>query len=175
LRGADFSKALISGLLIKNAIVDETTRWPAIKETTDEYFHADVIAASHTIRVVVNYVAEWCGPCKAMAPAVEYVAVSLGGRYKIVKLDVDQNPIVTQEYKIQAMPTLMIFKDGEVAETRVGAFVQKNQLQEWICGTPNARTGRPSDFVDRPPAPEKSRRRKGKRGKWWPFGKDRAS
>ena len=63
----------------------------------------------------VDFLAEWCGPCKAMAPALEQVAAEMQGKVKVVKLDVDQNPDVTQKYRIQAMPTLMIFKNGEVA------------------------------------------------------------
>ena len=78
--------------------------------------------------VLVDFFADWCGPCKAMAPALEQVATEMKGKVKIVKLDVDQNPAVTQKYRIQAMPTLMIFKDGKIAAQRVGALVQKKQL-----------------------------------------------
>jgi thioredoxin 1 len=84
--------------------------------------------------VIVDFFAEWCGPCKAMAPALEQVASELKGKVKVVKLDVDQNPDTTQQYRIQAMPTLMIFKDGKVAAQRVGALVQKKQLHDWITG-----------------------------------------
>jgi thioredoxin 1 len=84
--------------------------------------------------VLVDFFAEWCGPCKAMAPALEQVATELAGKIKVAKLDVDQNPDVTQKYRIQAMPTLMIFKNGEVAAQRVGALVQKKQLTDWING-----------------------------------------
>jgi len=69
-----------------------------------------------------------------MAPALEQVASELAGKIKVAKLDVDQNPDVTQKYRIQAMPTLMIFKNGEVAAQRVGALVQKKQLTDWING-----------------------------------------
>jgi thioredoxin 1 len=69
-----------------------------------------------------------------MAPALEQVATELAGKIKVAKLDVDQNPDVTQKYRIQAMPTLMIFKNGEVAAQRVGALVQKKQLTDWING-----------------------------------------
>ena len=84
--------------------------------------------------MLVDFFAEWCGPCKAMAPALEQVATELAGKIKVAKLDVDQNPDVTQKYRIQAMPTLMIFKNGEVAAQRVGALVQKKQLTDWING-----------------------------------------
>ena len=84
--------------------------------------------------VLVDFFAEWCGPCKAMAPALEQVAKEMKGKVKIVKLDVDQNPDVTGKYRIQAMPTLMIFKDGKVAAQHVGALVQKKKLEDWING-----------------------------------------
>lgn len=99
---------------------------------SDADFDKEVLQSSEP--VVVDFFAEWCGPCKAMAPALEQVAAELKGKVKVVKLDVDQNPDTTQKYRIQAMPTLMVFKDGQVAEQRVGALVQKKQLQDWING-----------------------------------------
>ena len=85
--------------------------------------------------MLVDFFAEWCGPCKAMAPALEQVAAEMKGKVKVAKLDVDQNPEVTQKYHIQAMPTLMIFKDGKKVAERVGALVQKKQLEDWINGS----------------------------------------
>lgn len=99
---------------------------------SDASFDKEVLQSSEP--VFVDFHAEWCGPCKAMAPALEQVAAEMKGKIKVVKLDVDQNPEVTQKYRIQAMPTLMIFKNGEVAAQRVGALVQKKQLQDWITG-----------------------------------------
>jgi thioredoxin 1 len=99
---------------------------------SDDNFEQEVLQSSEP--VFVDFFAEWCGPCKAMAPALEQVAAELKGKVKIVKLDVDQNPNTTDKYRIQAMPTLMIFKDGKVAAQRVGALVQKKQLQDWING-----------------------------------------
>ena len=99
---------------------------------SDADFDKEVLQSSEP--VIVDFFAEWCGPCKAMAPALEQVAAELKGKVKVVKLDVDQNPDTTQKYRIQAMPTLMVFKDGQVAEQRVGALVQKKQLQDWING-----------------------------------------
>ena len=93
-------------------------------------FKTEVLESS--VPVVVDFFAEWCGPCKAMAPALEQVAKEMAGKVKIVKIDVDQSPAVTQQYRIQAMPTLMIFKDGKVAATQVGALVQKRKLEDWI-------------------------------------------
>jgi thioredoxin 1 len=104
----------------------------AAREVSDANFEKEVLQSSEP--VLVDFFAEWCGPCKAMAPALEQVATELAGKIKVAKLDVDQNPDVTQKYRIQAMPTLMIFKNGEVAAQRVGALVQKKQLTDWING-----------------------------------------
>ena len=99
---------------------------------SDASFEKEVLQSSEP--VLVDFYAEWCGPCKAMAPALEQVATELKGKVKVVKIDVDQNPETTTKYRIQAMPTLMVFKDGKVAEQRVGAMVQKKQLSDWITG-----------------------------------------
>lgn len=97
---------------------------------TDATFDKEVLKSTEP--VVVDFFAEWCGPCKAMAPALDAVAKEMAGKVKVVKLDVDQNPQVTQRYGIQAMPTLMIFKDGAKAAEQVGALVQKKRLEDWI-------------------------------------------
>jgi thioredoxin 1 len=96
----------------------------------DANFDAEVLKATEP--VVVDFFAEWCGPCKAMAPALDTVAKEMAGKVKVVKIDVDQSPAITQKYRIQAMPTLMVFKDGKVASTQVGALVQKSKLEAWI-------------------------------------------
>jgi thioredoxin 1 len=67
-----------------------------------------------------------------MAPALDQVAQEMAGKVKVVKIDVDQNPEITQRFRIQAMPTLMVFKDGKVAAQQVGALVQKKKLEDWI-------------------------------------------
>jgi thioredoxin 1 len=97
---------------------------------TDKTFDTEVIGSKEP--VVVDFFAEWCGPCKAMSPALEAVSKEMAGKIKVVKIDVDQNPATTQKYRIQAMPTLMLFKDGKVAATQVGALVQKSKLEDWI-------------------------------------------
>jgi thioredoxin 1 len=97
---------------------------------TDKTFDTEVIGSKEP--VVVDFFAEWCGPCKAMSPALEAVSKEMAGKVKVVKIDVDQNPATTQKYRIQAMPTLMLFKDGKVAATQVGALVQKSKLEDWI-------------------------------------------
>ena len=100
---------------------------------SDANFEKEVLQSAEP--VLVDFFAEWCGPCKAMAPALEAVAADMKGKVKIAKLDVDQNPAVTQKYAIQAMPTMMIFKDGKKVAERVGALTQKKQLQDWITGS----------------------------------------
>jgi thioredoxin 1 len=100
---------------------------------SDADFEKEVLKSSEP--VVVDFYAEWCAPCKAMAPALEQVATELKGKVKVVKLDVDQNPDTAQKYRIQAMPTLMVFKGGSVVNQKVGALVQKKQLADWINGS----------------------------------------
>src|SRR5258706_13929646 len=100
----------------------------ATQIVSDANFDQEVLKSSDP--VVVDFFAEWCGPCKAMAPALEAVAVDMKGKVKIAKLDVDQNPAVTQEYKIQAMPTRMTFKNGKKVAERVAAPPQRKNLQD---------------------------------------------
>lgn len=97
---------------------------------SDKTFDAEVLQASEP--VLVDFFAEWCGPCKAMAPAVDQLAAELQGKVKIVKIDVDQSPNITTKYGIRAMPTLIVFKNGQVAGQHVGALVQKRKLEEWL-------------------------------------------
>lgn len=97
---------------------------------TDSSFEQEVLKAS--VPVLVDFHAVWCGPCKAMAPALDQVAQEMLGKVKVVKIDVDENPAVTGKYGIRAMPTLILFKGGEVAAQHTGAIVQKKKLEEWI-------------------------------------------
>jgi thioredoxin 1 len=97
---------------------------------SDKTFDSEVLKSVEP--VVVDFFAEWCGPCKAMAPALEQVAAEMSGKIKVVKIDVDQNPEVTNTYQIRAMPTLMIFHNGKVKTQHVGALVQKKKLEDWI-------------------------------------------
>jgi thioredoxin 1 len=103
---------------------------PSVSDSTFE----EVVLKS-TEPVVVDFFAEWCGPCKAMAPALDQVAAEMKGKVKIVKVDVAQNPGITAKYGIRAMPTLMIFRGGEVAAQHVGALVQKKKLEDWVNGS----------------------------------------
>ena len=100
---------------------------------TDASFDAEVLKSTEP--VLVDFHAQWCGPCKAMAPALEQVAAEMKGKVKIVKVDVDENPKVTGTYGIRAMPTLILFKGGKVAAQHTGAIVQKKKLEEWITAS----------------------------------------
>ena len=97
---------------------------------TDASFDAEVLKSTEP--VLVYFHSQWCGPCKAMAPALEEVAAEMKGKVKIVKVDVDENPKVTGTYGIRAMPTLILFKGGKVAAQHTGAIVQKKKLEDWI-------------------------------------------
>jgi thioredoxin 1 len=97
---------------------------------TDASFEQEVLKSSEP--VLVDFHATWCGPCKAMAPALDLIAKELTGKVKVVKIDVDENPRVTGTYGIRAMPTLLIFKGGKVAAQHTGAIVQKRKLEDWI-------------------------------------------
>lgn len=98
-------------------------------KVTDQSFDADVLKS--TTPVVVDFWAEWCGPCKMIGPSLEEIAVQLGPKAKIVKINIDENPNTPSKYGVRGIPTLMIFKGGQLTSTKVGA-APKNQLQSWI-------------------------------------------
>lgn len=106
------------------------------QQVSDADFETEVLKSSKP--VLVDFFAEWCGPCKAMAPALEQVAGEMSGSVKVTKIDVDANPEITQKYQIQAMPTLIMFKNGEVIGRHTGAMVQKTRLEAWINETISA-------------------------------------
>ena len=101
----------------------------AVGKVSDTTFESAVLKA--TGPVVVDFWAEWCGPCRMIAPALEEIAGSLGDKVKIVKLNVDESPATATKYGIQSIPTLMIFKNGELASRQVGA-APKQKLEQWI-------------------------------------------
>ncbi|MHA1597286.1 MAG: thioredoxin [Alphaproteobacteria bacterium] len=96
---------------------------------TDSSFDADVLKS--TTPVVVDFWAEWSGPCKQIAPALEEISIEMGDKVVIAKLNIDENPTTPSTYGVRGIPTLMLFKDGQVAATKIGAM-PKNQLAEWV-------------------------------------------
>ena len=100
-----------------------------IKHTSDASFDADVLKADKP--VLVDYWAEWCGPCKMIAPILDEVSKDYDGRLKIAKMNVDENREVPAKFGIRGIPTLMLFKDGQLAATKVGAL-SKAQLTSFL-------------------------------------------
>ena len=100
-----------------------------IKQVTDATFETDVINAGSP--VLVDFWAEWCGPCKMIAPILDEVATSYSGKLQVAKMNVDDNREVPAKFGIRGIPTLMIFKDGQLAATKVGAM-SKSQLTAFI-------------------------------------------
>ena len=102
-----------------------------IISVTDSNFEQEVLKS--TAPVLVDYWAEWCGPCKMIAPVLEEIAREYGGRVKVAKLNIDENPATPPKYGIRGIPTLMLFKNGGVEATKVGA-VSKSQLSAFLDG-----------------------------------------
>ncbi|MEA2929540.1 MAG: thioredoxin 1 [Hyphomicrobiales bacterium] len=104
-----------------------------VSKVSDSNFETEVLKSTEP--VVVDFWAEWCGPCRMIAPALEEIAGSpLGSKVKIVKLNVDENPATAAKYGIMSIPTLMLFKNGELASRQVGA-APKQKLEQWITSS----------------------------------------
>ncbi|WAU86570.1 thioredoxin domain-containing protein [Streptomyces sp. Qhu-G9] len=97
-------------------------------EVTDADFEAEVIGAE--LPVLVEFTADWCPPCRQMAPVLSAVAREEGDRLKVVQLDVDTNPLTTNAYGVLSMPTLMVFRDGQPVKSMVGARAKRRLLEE---------------------------------------------
>lgn len=101
------------------------------QHVSDSSFEAEVLQAEGP--VIVDFWAEWCGPCKALGPLVDELSNELGDKAKIVKVNIDENPNAPTKYGVRGIPTLMVFKNGQVTDTRVGSM-SKSQLSEWAQG-----------------------------------------
>jgi thioredoxin 1 len=102
---------------------------PSAKPVTDQSFETDVLQSSKP--VLVDYWAEWCGPCRMIGPIIEESATRYADRMTVVKLNIDENPATPTRYHVRGIPTLMLFKDGQLAATHVGSL-SKGQLQAFV-------------------------------------------
>jgi len=101
------------------------------KNVTDDSFQQDVLGAEKP--VLVDFWAEWCGPCRMIAPALEEISNELGEKVTVAKLNIDDNPDAPARYGVRGIPTMILFKNGEPAATKVGA-APKSALQNWLEG-----------------------------------------
>ena len=101
-------------------------------KVTDESFESDVLNAAGP--VLVDFWAEWCGPCKQIAPALDQISEELGGKVTVAKINIDENQMTPSRYGVRGIPTMMLFKDGQMAAMKVGAM-PKQKILEWLAET----------------------------------------
>ncbi|MFN3834840.1 MAG: thioredoxin TrxA [Glycocaulis sp.] len=104
----------------------------ATKAVSDDSFESDVLKAGGP--VLVDFWAEWCGPCKQISPALDQIAAEHSGKITVAKVNIDENPMTPGKYGVRGIPTLMIFNNGELVSTKVGAMA-KGKIEEWINET----------------------------------------
>jgi thioredoxin 1 len=105
---------------------------PNTIKVTDASFERDVLQSTEP--VVVDFWAEWCGPCRMIGPALEEISVEMAGKVKIAKVNVDENPGIASQFGIRSIPTMMLFKGGKLAARKVGA-APKSELSRWISSS----------------------------------------
>ena len=97
--------------------------------TNDDNFEKDI--AESKVSVLVDFWAEWCGPCKQIGPILEEIAIEHESKIKVLKINIDENPIVATDYGIRSIPTMLLFSNGELKDTKIGAL-PKSELEDWI-------------------------------------------
>ena len=98
-------------------------------KATDSTFEQEVLKSDEP--VLVDFWAEWCGPCKMIGPSLEDISTEMAGRVKVVKINIDENPMSPSKYGVRSIPTLLLFKNGQVAATKIGAE-PKQRLTQWL-------------------------------------------
>jgi thioredoxin 1 len=102
----------------------------AVGKTSDASFESDVLKSSAP--VVVDFWAEWCGPCRMVAPILDDIAKEYAGKLTVAKVNIDENPSTPNEYAVRGIPTMMLFQGGKLVDTKVGAL-PRGQLKDWIA------------------------------------------
>jgi thioredoxin 1 len=101
------------------------------KAVTDESFKHDVLEAPGP--VLVDFWAEWCGPCRMVAPILDEIAAEFAGKLTVAKVNIDDNPMTPTEYDVRGIPTMILFKDGKVVDRKIGAM-PRGQMRDWVAG-----------------------------------------